>query len=119
MEEQDGEGTGERGAVEYLLLECPSSGATRRAHLAGERAEPQKLGLVTEAVLYLRGGKKVVWSRFYKKSWFANSSREGTWKGIDGKKFRWDRMERKGAFEGEAVIRVRSFASFFCFSTLY
>ncbi|GAA6033689.1 hypothetical protein JCM8097_004383 [Rhodosporidiobolus ruineniae] len=101
-----GEGEGEKGRTEYLLLECPSSNAVRRAHLAGEVAEPSKLGLVTEEVLYLRGGKKVAWRSFYKRSFFGNSNREGTWKGVDGKKYRWQREERKGAYEGEAVIRL-------------
>ncbi|GAA5918148.1 hypothetical protein JCM6882_007290 [Rhodosporidiobolus microsporus] len=101
-----GDSDGEKGAVEHLLLECPSSNAMRRAHLAGELAEPQKLGLVTEEVLYLRGGKKVAWGRFFKKSWFGPSDREGTWKGVDGAKFRWQREERKGAYEGEAVLKL-------------
>ncbi|GAA5827991.1 hypothetical protein JCM11251_005680 [Rhodosporidiobolus azoricus] len=101
-----GDSDGEKGAVEHLLLECPSSNAIRRAHLAGELAEPQKLGLVTEEVLYLRGGKKVAWGRFFKKSWFGSSDREGSWKGVDGVKFRWQREERKGAYEGEAVLKL-------------
>ncbi|GAA6008141.1 hypothetical protein JCM10207_007043 [Rhodosporidiobolus poonsookiae] len=101
-----GGGDGEKGALEYLLLECPSANAARRAHLAGERAVPQKLGLVTEETLYLRGGKRVQWGRFFKKSWFGSSDREGTWKGVDGKKYRWQREERKGAYEGEAVLKL-------------
>ncbi|GAA5877127.1 hypothetical protein JCM8547_008966 [Rhodosporidiobolus lusitaniae] len=105
--EAGGQGEGaEKGSVEFLLLEYPSSNAQRRAFQAGEHAEPTKLGLVTEEVLYLRGGKKVAWRRFYKKSFFGSSGREGTWKGVDGKKYRWSREERKGAYEGEAVISL-------------
>ncbi|BGP12154.1 hypothetical protein JCM10213_004719 [Rhodosporidiobolus nylandii] len=97
---------GEDGAVEYLLLECPSAGAVRRAHLAGESIEPKKLGLITEEVLYLRGGKKVAWKRFVKKGWFGSKEKEGAWKGVGGERYRWVREERKGAYEGEAVLKL-------------
>ncbi|GAA5974377.1 hypothetical protein JCM11641_005245 [Rhodosporidiobolus odoratus] len=97
---------GESGTIEHLLLQYPSENSIRRAHLAGESVEPQKMGLVTEEVLYLRGGKKVAWKRFMKKSWFGNSDKEGVWKGLGGEKLRWTRVERKGAFEGEAVIKL-------------
>ncbi|GAA5933677.1 hypothetical protein JCM1841_005503 [Sporobolomyces salmonicolor] len=46
----------------------------------------EKVAVVTEEALYVRGGHRIDWSTFYRKRIF---SRISTWKGPDGKRYRW------------------------------
>ncbi|GAA5905230.1 hypothetical protein JCM5296_000973 [Sporobolomyces johnsonii] len=55
----------------------------------------EKVAVVTDEALYLRGGRRVDWSTFYRKRIFSQTS---TWKGPDGKRYRW---QTSAAKEGE------------------
>ncbi|GAA6000060.1 uncharacterized protein JCM10292_003604 [Rhodotorula paludigena] len=96
---------GEEG-TEWLLLEVPS--AKQRA-----RGEDQlrKIGLVTEETLFLQQGKKIRWSRFYKRALFGSG--EPSWKGVGGGKYRWVKEKRDDVYKlvddktKEVVVSVR------------
>ncbi|GAA6053559.1 hypothetical protein JCM3770_005194 [Rhodotorula araucariae] len=92
--------------VEWLLLEVPTARQRERGS-----DQLKKIGLVTEETLFLQQGRKIRWSKFYRRAIFGNG--EPTWKGVGGGKYRWVKSKDAGCYRlvddktKEVVVSVR------------
>lgn len=81
-----GQARNEAEGVEWLLLEVPTPKQRERGS-----DQLKKIGLVTEETLFLQQGRKIRWSKFYRRALFGNG--EPVWKGVGGGKYRWVRLK--------------------------
>ena len=101
-----GQARNEHEGVEWLLLEVPTAKQRERGS-----DQLKKVGLVTEETLFLQQGRKIRWSKFYRRAIFGNA--EPLWKGVGGGKYRWVKLKDPNCFQlvddktREVVVSVR------------
>ncbi|GAA5930450.1 hypothetical protein JCM3775_004396 [Rhodotorula graminis] len=101
-----GQARNEAEGVEWLLLEVPTAQQRERGS-----DQLKKVGLVTEQTLFLQQGRKIRWSKFYRRAIFGNA--EPLWKGVGGGKYRWVKLKDPSCFQlvddktREVVVSVR------------
>ncbi|GAA5856281.1 hypothetical protein JCM9279_006367 [Rhodotorula babjevae] len=101
-----GQARNEAEGVEWLLLEVPTAKQRERGS-----DQLKKVGLVTEETLFLQQGRKIRWSKFYRRAIFGNA--EPLWKGVGGGKYRWVKLKDPNCFQlvddktREVVVSVR------------
>ncbi|GAA5906363.1 hypothetical protein JCM8208_003530 [Rhodotorula glutinis] len=101
-----GQARNEAEGVEWLLLEVPTAKQRERGS-----DQLKKVGLVTEQTLFLQQGRKIRWSKFYRRAIFGNA--EPLWKGVGGGKYRWVKLKDPNCFQlvddktREVVVSVR------------
>jgi len=101
-----GQARNEHEGVEWLLLEVPTAKQRERGS-----DQLKKVGLVTEETLFLQQGRKIRWTKFYRRAIFGNA--EPLWKGVGGGKYRWVKLKDPNCFQlvddktREVVVSVR------------